>query len=112
MKQIGSAPIEDSCQKKSGIRVGRTKPLIDPPIIKHKGRPGRKKSWVDNIGKKTSSVKPKQAKTAKKVTSDRESPSGSKSNDMPIGKPKRRKKVSQNVNDSATATNNQLETSM
>ncbi|KAF9596805.1 hypothetical protein IFM89_013591 [Coptis chinensis] len=34
---------------------------------------------------------------------DRESPSGSKSNDMPVG---------QNVNDSATTTNNQLETSM
>ncbi|KAF9607383.1 hypothetical protein IFM89_034149 [Coptis chinensis] len=43
---------------------------------------------------------------------DHESPSGSKSNDMPVGKPKRRRKVSQNVNDSATTTNNQLETSM
>ncbi|KAF9602956.1 hypothetical protein IFM89_032959 [Coptis chinensis] len=67
MKQIGSAPSEKLSQTKSGICMRKVKPLKDPPIVKHKGRLGRQKSWTDNNGKKQTRTNPGQAKDVKKL---------------------------------------------
>ncbi|KAF9626387.1 hypothetical protein IFM89_033206 [Coptis chinensis] len=83
IKQIGSAPSEKFSQTKSRIRMRKVKPLKDPPIMKHKGRPGRQKSWTDNNGKKQTRTNPGQAKDVKKLASQQSSSLGA--NDLSHG---------------------------